>query len=205
MKILDLPIFNLVRSLRSRPRRELMARFAVRYDNFKLLLESNTELLKIIADIEEKLGGKAPFGLPYIEAQTLRTFFHCGRMIDCLEKMSGRPYPHLRRALEAIQNAVKGEAEESRRGPDVSREFILRYADIPSRDFAPAVGEKNANLAEVRNRVGLGVPRGFAVTTAAFEHFMAANRLEEVVRRLKAKVDIIETETILQVSEQILC
>ena len=203
MNILDLPIFNLFRSLRSSPHREVMARFAVRYDNFKLLLESNTELLKIIADIEDKLRGKAPFGFPYIEAQTLRTFFHCGRMIDCIEKMSGRPYPHLRRALEAIQNAVKGEAEENRAVPAVSREFVLRYADIPSREFAPAVGEKNANLAEIRNRVRLSVPRGFAVTTAAFEHFMAANRLEEVVRRLKAKVDIIETETILQVSEQI--
>ncbi len=205
VKILDLPIFNLLRSLRSTPRQELMSRFAVRYENFKLLLESNTELLKIIADIEEKLRGQSAFGLSYIEAQTLRTFFHCGRMIECIEKMSGRPYPHLRRVLEAIQNAVKGETPDrpASRPSSPPLEFILRYAEIPSREMAAFVGEKNANLAEVRNRVGLAVPRGFAVTTAAFEHFMAANRLEEVVRRLKAKVDIIETETILQVSEQI--
>jgi len=55
----------------------------------------------------------------------------------------------------------------------------------------------------VHNQVHLAVPRGFAITTAAFDHFMAANRLVEVVQRLKAKADIIETETILQVSEQI--
>ncbi|MEJ5357826.1 MAG: PEP/pyruvate-binding domain-containing protein [Desulfobacterales bacterium] len=203
LKILELPIFNLFRSLRLTPRRELMARFAVRYDNFKLLLESNTELLKIIADIEEKLRGESAFGRSYIEAQTLRTFFHCGRMIECIEKMSGRPYPHLRRTLERIQNAVKGEAADRPAGRPSPTEFVLRYAEIPSRELSVFVGEKNANLAEVRNRVGLAVPRGFAVTTAAFEHFMAANRLEEVVRRLKAKVDIIETETIVQVSEQI--
>src|SRR3990172_4297175 len=62
-------------------RNELMRGFKVKYDNFKLLLESNTELLKIISDIEQKLRGRSGFGLPYIEAQTMRAFFHCSRMI----------------------------------------------------------------------------------------------------------------------------
>ena len=69
--------------------------------------------------------------------------------------------------------------------------------------MADAVGEKNANLGEVRNRLGLRIPRGFAITTAAFDRFMVFNRLGDVVQKLKAKADVIETETILQVSEQI--
>ena len=71
---------------------ELMRGFKVKYDNFKLLLESNTELLKIISDIEQKLRGRSGFGLPYIEAHDA-AFFHCARMVQCLEKMSGRPTP----------------------------------------------------------------------------------------------------------------
>src|SRR5512143_345838 len=86
-----------------------MAAFTVKYDNFKLLLESNTELLKIISDIEQKLRGQSAFGLPYIEAQTMRAFFHCGRMIHCIEQMSGRPYASLKKALENIQHLIKGE------------------------------------------------------------------------------------------------
>jgi len=78
MKLSDLPIFNIFRSRKSSSRQELMASFTVKYDNFKLLLESNTELLKIISDIEQKLRGQSAFGLPYIEAQTMRAFFHCG-------------------------------------------------------------------------------------------------------------------------------
>ena len=35
--------------------------------------------------------------------------------------------------------------------------------------MADAVGEKNANLGEVRNRLTLRIPRGFAITTAAFD------------------------------------
>jgi len=201
MKLSDLPIFNIFRSRKSSSRQELMAGFTVKYDNFKLLLESNTELLKIISDIEQKLRGQSAFGLPYIEAQTMRAFFHCSRMIHCIEQMSGRPYPSLKKVLEDIQHVIKGEGDPGGRAscPD----FILKYPQIITRDLADAVGEKNANVAEVRNQVHLAVPRGFAITTTAFEHFMAANRLVEVVQRLKAKADIIETETILQVSEQI--
>ncbi len=201
MKLSDLPIFNIFRSRKGLSRQELMAGFTVKYDNFKLLLESNTELLKIISDIEQKLRGQSAFGLPYIEAQTMRAFFHCGRMIHCIEQMAGRPYHLLKKVLEDIQHVIKGEGGSAERTS--CRDFILKYPQISTRDLADAVGEKNANVAEVRNQVHLAVPRGFAITTAAFDHFMAANRLVEVVQRLKAKADIIETETILQVSEQI--
>ncbi len=177
-----------------------MEAFTVKYDNFKLLLESNTELLKIISDIEQKLRGQAGFGLSYIHAQTVRSFFHCGRMIHCLEKMSGRLYPFLKKALDDIQQTIKGEARAA--GREVCKAFTLKYEGI-GRESVDAVGEKNANVAEVRNRAGLKVPRGFAVTTAAFDRFIAANNLAEVIRRLKAKVDVIETETILEVSEEI--
>ncbi len=201
MILSELPMFRLFRSRRSSSREKLMSAFHVKYDNFKLLLESNTELLKIISDIEQKLRGQSAFGLPYIEAQTMRAFFHCSRMIHCIEQMSGRPYPQLKKVLDDIQLIIKGEGSPA--GRTSCRDFILTYPQILTHELADSVGEKNANVAEVRNHVHLTVPRGFAITTAAFEHFMAVNRLVEVVQRLKAKADIIETETILQVSEQI--
>ncbi|MCU0559689.1 MAG: PEP-utilizing enzyme [Desulfobacterales bacterium] len=196
---MTLRLFSFLKRKKGPSREELMRSFKEKYDNFKLLLESNTELLKIISDIEQKLRGKSGFGLPYIEAQTMRAFFHCGRMIQCLEKMSGRPYSRLKEALADIQNAIKGEAPAAAR--KACTEYTLAYADI-GRENAEAVGEKNANLAEVANRMGLRVPRGFAITTAGFARFMDFNRLTDVFLRLKAKADVIETQTILQVSEQ---
>jgi pyruvate,water dikinase len=201
MKIGKFSLFRRKKTMTEPPRQKVLNAFMVKYDNFKLLLESNTELLKIISDIEQKLRGQSAFGLPYIEAQTMRAFFHCGRMIHCIEQMSGRPHPRLKKVLEDIQHVIKGEADPG--SLSACKDFILTYPQILTRDLADAVGEKNANVAEVRNQVHLAVPRGFAITTAAFDYFMAANRLVEVVQRLKAKADIIETETILQVSEQI--
>ena len=178
-----------------------METFVVKYDNFKLQLESNTELLKIISDIEQKLRGQSAFGLSYIEAQTIRSVFHCARMIQCIERMSDRPHSYLKKALDDIQQLIKGETGVAARR-EVCRDFILNYERI-GREMVDAVGEKNANIAEVRNRAGLSVPRGFAITTAAFDRFIAANNLVEAIQRLKAKADIIETETILEVSEEI--
>jgi pyruvate,water dikinase len=200
MIIWKFPFFKRRKSEGKTSPEQLIAAFKLKYENFKLLLESNSELLKIITDIEQKLQGKSAFGLPYIEAQTLRAVFHASRMVQCLEHMTGRTCPGLRKALDDIQQAVRGEAAPGPRAP--SRELILEYDKVDC-TRVEAVGEKNANVAEARNRLGIATPRGFAITTAAFDRFMESNRLVEVVRRLKAKADIIETETVLQVSEQI--
>ena len=43
--------------------------FEARYISFKELLAANTQLLKIIADIEEKLLGQRLFGMAYVRSQ----------------------------------------------------------------------------------------------------------------------------------------
>jgi len=193
------------RSLEKRAR--LMEAFRVKYANFKTLLESNSELLKIISDIEGKLRGQTVFGLSYIEAQTMRSIFHCARMIQCLEHMAGKPIPGLNRALSDIHRQIKAE-QGTVPAPKIS-DYTLDY-DIAdsgiyqiSRESVESVGEKNANICEVANRVGLPVPRGFAITTSAFHRFISHNHLEASISRLKQKLDIIDTETVVQVSAEI--
>jgi pyruvate,water dikinase len=179
---------------------QIVEAFRVKYANFQTLLASNAELLSIIADIEVKLHGRTVFGGPYIEAQTARAVFHCARMIHCLEMMSGKSEPGLRRTLERIQNRIK--AETGNISTHRTAEYILPYATI-SRAQVESVGEKNANLCEAANRIGLPIPRGFAITTAAFDRFISHNRLEGTIARLKQRLDVIETETVVQVSEEI--
>jgi pyruvate,water dikinase len=183
-------------------REELMRLFRVKYSNFKTLLESNTELLKIISDIELKLRGQTVFGQAFIESHTMRGLFHCARMIQCLEKISGRPTVLLNKALDEIHHKIDSdigvvvEARVTRCGLVVDYERIVQ-------DSAEWAGGKNANIGEVRNLLGMPVPAGFAITSAAFQHYFKANQLDEAVERLKAKADVIETETIMQVSDEI--
>ncbi len=190
------------RRLSEDTREQMMRAFRTKYSNFKTLLESNTELLKIVSDIELKLHGQTVFGSSYIEAQTMRSIFHCARMIQCLENMSGHPYVLLKKALDDIHRKIKidmGTAVDLR--PEETG-FVAEYERI-DQDNVEWVGAKNANIGELRNLLGLPTPDGFAVTTSAFQYFIKANALDEVIQRLKSKADIIEAETILQVSEEI--
>ncbi len=177
-----------------------MAAFRAKYANFKILLESNTELLKIIADIETKLRGQMVFGSGYIEAVSMRAIFHAGRMIQCFEAMSDRPQATLGGVLGRIQEAIQrdqGDAQAAR-----VPQLVLDYDRI-GREMAASVGPKNANICEVRNGLALETPDGFAITTTAFEAFIAHNRLAPIIDRHKQKLDIYETETIVQVADEI--
>jgi len=174
--------------------------FRRKYENFKILLESNAELLSIMADIETKLGSRLAFGPGYIEAVWLRTLFHTGRMIRSFAAISGRPQPELEARLNAIGERMGGELSEA---PEASTAaLVIPYGRLGA-EALPAVGGKNANLAEVGTRLGLPIPRGFAITTAAFERFLAYNGLAETIAARKQKLDIYETETIVAVGAEI--
>ena len=62
-------------------------------------------------------------------------------------------------------------------------QWIRWFADIGIDDVA-LVGGKNASLGEMRRQlgpIGVPVPDGFAVTAAAYHHFVGANGLEEPI------------------------
>jgi pyruvate, water dikinase len=181
-------------------RDDIQAIFRTKYVNFKILLDSNSELLKIISEIEEKLLGETVFGMSFIRSQTLRALFHAGRMIRSFESLSGRPSAALSAVLDQIHQAIQQE-QEIQPAPKIP-EYILPYNGI-TKEMTEAVGGKSANLGEILNRVHLPVPRGFAITTTAFEGFIQSKGLVEEIRKRKMELDIIAPETIVSVSESI--
>jgi len=181
-------------------REDIQAIFRTKYVNFKILLDSNSELLKIISEIEEKLRGETVFGMSFIRSQTLRALFHAGRMIRSFESLSGRPSPSLSAVLDQIHQVIQQE-QEIQPAPKIP-EYILPYDHI-TQEMTEAVGGKSANLGEILNRVHLPIPRGFAITTTAFEGFIQSKGLVEEIRKRKMELDIIAPETIVSVSENI--
>ena len=183
-------------------RDKLMEVFRRKYSNFQTLLESNTILLNIISDIEQKLRGQSVFGLSYIEAQTTRCVFHCARMIECFENMTGLAYPLLKKTLDEIFRKIETEKGDIETPQAAGGDFTLPYDRIERRTIEQ-VGAKNANIGEIAKNLGMPTPRGFAITTAAFRHFIEANDLTKTLARMKTKTDIIEAETILQAGREI--
>ena len=142
------------------------------------------------------------FGASYIDALSMRCIFHTSRMVRCLEQMAGKPYPMLEKKLADIFNRIKSDAVTHKVKTHVGEPLIMAYATI-RREATELVGAKNANIGEIMNALDISTPRGFAITTAAFRHFIQANDLNATILRMKRKADLIETETILEVSQAI--
>ena len=78
----------------------------------------------------------------------------------------------------------------------------MPFADI-TKEMTDWVGGKSANLGEVQNRAGLPVPRGFAITTSAFDLFLSRNDLVNEINKRKMNIDVNEPESIETVSQEV--
>ncbi len=186
---------------RGKPSKEQIAEvFRFKYVLFKDLLDSNAQLLNIITDLEEKLQGRQLFGMSYVRSQATRAAFHAFRMVKSLDVLSGHRYPVLYQVLEGINGRIKEALGVRKEVKAVA--LILPYAEI-TKEMMDWAGGKNANLGEVLNRVHLPTPEGFAITTRAFDLFMAQNDLVDEINKLKMEIEPRKTETIREASEEI--
>jgi pyruvate, water dikinase len=83
-----------------------------------------------------------------------------------------------------------------------TRELVLDYERI-TKEMVDWVGGKNANLGEIRSRVGLPIPRGFAITTRAYDLFFRENDLWDEIKRCKMEIDPNNLESVTAASERI--
>lgn len=173
--------------------------FRAKYERFKELLDSNSELSKIVSEMEEKLQGHQVFGMPYIKSQCARAIFHTLRMISSFDALSNHKYPALLEVFESISRKISKELEGRSIGPE---DLVISYTEV-TRDMIDWVGGKNANLGEMKNRVNLPVPEGFAITTRGFELFIAENDLADELAMKKMALDPNDPESLNSVSEEI--
>src|SRR5271157_4858979 len=185
---------------RARPAKAAVSRvFQFKYASFKDLLASNTELLNIVTDLEEKLRGQDVFGMSYIRSQSTRSVFHTLRMVKSLDDLSGHRYPLLFDVLEQINHAIKEELGKRKELPVC--EWVLPYSRI-TKDMVDWVGEKNANLGELVNKAGLAIPEGFAITSCAYDFFLEQNALGDEIGRMRRNLDPHDTKALNTVSDQ---
>lgn len=168
------------------PSEETAAVFREKYNHFQSLLESNTELLKICAEMEVMLEGHEVFGMAFIRSRSSRAIFHAIRMIKSFERLAGRPQPVLLALVERLSAEIKT-AIGGRVNP-LRGKLILALSEITG-EMVDQVGGKCANLGEIANRVGLPVPAGFAVTTAAFRAFFEEAGLFESIASIRLGIE----------------
>ncbi len=109
-------------------------------------------------------------------------------MIDSLNKMTPGAYPQLSSILTRIDSTIRAEGLNVDK-VDPSSPFVLPLDSLPSHG-AKIVGGKAANLSRIKTETGLPVPKGFAITSRAYQYFCEANHLFPKIASVLADLDI---------------
>jgi pyruvate,water dikinase len=165
--------------------------FKDRYHSFKLLLNANNRALEIMADMERALDGRQPFGMAFVRASCTAVSVNVFNMISHIEKLAQDKYGELNVRFNNIKHKIDGVLLQKKSMKD---ERLVVPIDAVDKEMNDVVGNKMANLGEIKNKLHIRVPIGFVITSAAYERFIKENDLQaEIDRRFQsAEVDNIE-------------
>jgi len=185
----------------SRPevRSELQA-IREKFEHFHALLDLNNRVLHLISDMEEKAQGEFLFDMNYIRQSILELRKDIGGLIERMIALGGDAYIPLRDRFELIDNEVDIVFPSNR---PVREDTFTRDFGKLNRMHSYSVGSKNAQLGEMKSKLDLPVPDGFAITAWAYKHFIDANHLQRRISRRINSVDIRSYEDLEQVSREI--
>jgi pyruvate,water dikinase len=154
--------------------------FADLFRSFQHILALNNKILELMADMGEKLGGDYVFDRQYILSSCRDMAAQVYEMIYNYDALAPRKHPSLDRVFRLVNHDIE---EELAGRPVIPRsDYVLAYEEITD-DLADGVGGKNIHIAEIRNRLGLTVPEGFAITTRSFRAFFEHNRFQGALER----------------------
>ncbi|MBI4796094.1 MAG: phosphoenolpyruvate synthase, partial [Deltaproteobacteria bacterium] len=186
--------------LAKKDRGNIQAALAEKYANFQRLLGANNAVLTLMADMEEKLSGDFLFDLQYIRASVSQLGAETATLVEALNNLGDHRYGAL---VDSFRRII-GEVEDvlSRRR-EIPKAPLIMSLDQLNLEDAEKVGGKSANLGEVKNRVGLPVPPGFAISTYAYKVFLDYNQIAARIDDLLGFWRIDDLDGLVVVSEEL--
>ena len=158
--------------------------FKARYHQFKILLGANTRALELMAEIEQALARPTPFGMAFVRSCCTKVAVEVFRMVKSLDRLAENQYQELFKAFTNIEKRIHLIISQKQLQSD---QRLIIDMDQTDMSMARVVGNKMANLGEVKNQLGLQAPPGFTITTQAYSRFMAHNELSvEITRRIQS-------------------
>jgi len=155
--------------------------FRERYHAFKLLLTANNSMLETFANIDKLLLDSQPFGMSSVKTNSTAAIVNSFQMIRQLERLSPDKYNKLLNRFDFIQNKISTLLNQTKNITD--KRLVVKISQIDNTHI-DSVGQKMANLGEMKNILGLNVPDGFVFTACAFESFFNHNDLQTEIYRL---------------------
>jgi pyruvate,water dikinase len=176
---------RLVAGLKARQRQRAVSAVSsitARYQIFRSLLDSNTQAVELITDLDWRL---RPSGSPgVLKPKVSRLIDITADMAEKLNILDIGGHELLFAVHHRIAGQIRQLIEQLPTPPPLP--FCLPLSAIRPQHRA-AVGGKAASLASLKNEAGLPVPDGFAITARACRSFLEQNnlflRLTGILRR----------------------
>ncbi len=162
-------------------------KLASKYNYFRKFLEHNKIALSYIADLEQMYYSGKPFSLLSVQKKYQELSEAVLAMLYNLDKLSGNKYPLLKEKLNRIDKIVSKELTPYVSLKVKEKNIILNLENVyPEMKFI--VGSKAANLAAIKNSLGLKVPPGFVITAYASEEFLRQSGLVKPIMSELSKI-----------------
>jgi pyruvate, water dikinase len=164
---------------------ELQRGFKLRYLQFKRILNANDKVLNMMAEMEEALQGRKPFGMSFVRSRCALISANVYQIIQHLNSLAPNgPYQALYGRFEALRQEVGSLLSARPRNMEGALVLDIRRIDMT---MVEVVGAKMAGLGEIGKHLRVNTPPGFVITAAGYHLFMTENRLqEEIDRRIQA-------------------
>ena len=171
-----------------------------KFTSFLTILDKNNQVLKVTSDMEEKSQGEYLFDINYIRTSLSEIRSGVGEIIEKLIAMGGKRYESLRSQYGVIDSEVSTILPGDQ--PIGEDDFTIPFERL-GRERAFSVGSKNAQLGEMKSKLDLPVPEGFAISAWAYKHFVDANDLQARISQRINSLDIKRYDDLVRVSEEI--
>jgi pyruvate,water dikinase len=172
-----------------------------KYASFRNLLTTNNEILRMITELEGVLVGNRELSLDEIQSITADLKINVEIMVRDLNVLSDGHYRELQSKIEKIAAGIDEEYRQVH-GVPITR-LCIPLEDV-GRELADAVGGKTSNLGEVRNRIGLPVPHGFAVTSFAYRSFVEGSGIQKLLEELWSRIDLEDRPGLARISGEMM-
>jgi pyruvate,water dikinase len=163
---------------------ELRARLAGRFLGYRNLLKANTRALTIMAELQEAQQHPESVSMPHLRSAATEMAVSVLAMIQELERLAPGRYPALMTRFNALKQELDQLIAAERRLPQNPLVIELTELGEIGVRVDELAGPKMATLAQLGNQLGLKVPDGFVITTAAYNSFVEHNGLRAEINRL---------------------
>ncbi len=170
-----------------------------KFQIFRRLLYKHDNIIRMISDMEEKAQGEYLFDLHYIKSNLRKIQADTYDAIELMVMMGGDKY----KSLEQVADNIFSDLEQIIPLTGTIREgdLVISY-DKLGREQIRSVGSKNAQLGEMKSKLNLPVPEGFAISAWAYRLFVDSNNLQEKITDCLDTLNIRSSDDLISYGER---